>query len=378
MSFPRYPEYKNSGVAWLGEVPAHWEMTKTKHVVSFTTGWTPPTGDSASFDGDNLWANISDLGPRTITDTAKRISDAAVSVSRIRSSPTGSLLFSFKLSIGQVSFAGAELYTNEAIATFLPSRNLSLRFAYYAFPIFLVQNAAENIYGAKLLNQELIRSASFALPEFHEQEQIASCLDVETAKIDALVEEQKRLIELLKEKRQAVISQAVTKGLDPNVPMKDSGLEWLGKVPARWMLAPLRRDILFITSGSRGWADHYADEGEIFIRIGNLTRDSIQLDLSDVQRVSVPAGAEGERTQVCPGDLLFSITAYLGSVAVVPSGLGTAYVSQHVALVRPARQKLLPEWVAYVTLSFMGKTHMETQGYGGTKIQLTQVPQPKP
>lgn len=146
------------------------------------------------------------------------------------------------------------MYTNEAIATFLASANIDGMYAYYAFPFFLVKNAAENIYGAKLLNQELIRAATLALPRLKEQSTIATFLDRETAKIDALIAEQQRLIELLKEKRQAVISHAVTKGLtnlpganlnagvsdggpkgerrdsasSPDTTMKDSGIEWLG------------------------------------------------------------------------------------------------------------------------------------------------------
>ena len=150
-------------------------------------------------------------------------------------------MFSFKLSIGQVSFAGQDMFTNEAIATFFPSSHLSLAFAFHAFPLLLVQNAAENIYGAKLLNQELIRSASFALPSLPEQTQIAAFLDRETAKIDELVAEQRRLMALLKEKRQAVISHAVTRGMNPNAPMKPSGIEWLGDVPEHWDVKATKR-----------------------------------------------------------------------------------------------------------------------------------------
>lgn len=241
MSFPRYQEYRDSGIAWLGTIPSHWYVTRVKHAVRFSTGWTPPTGDAASFDGANLWANISDLGPRCISDTVKRISDDAVRSSRIRVSPKGSLLFSFKLSIGQVSFAGLDLYTNEAIATFLPSDKVSLAYAYYAFPLFLVQNAEENIYGAKLLNQELIRSAPLVLPSTSEQSTISTFLDRETAKIDALIAEQQRLMELLQEKRQAVVSHAVTKGLNPDAPMKPSEVEWLGDVPESWAMERLPR-----------------------------------------------------------------------------------------------------------------------------------------
>ena len=101
-----------------------------------------------------------------INDAAKRLSDSAIQRTDISMSPVGSLLFSFKLSIGQVSFAGCDLYTNEAIASFPPQHGVSLDFAYYAFPLFIVKNASENIYGAKMLNQELIRSALIACHPF--------------------------------------------------------------------------------------------------------------------------------------------------------------------------------------------------------------------
>lgn len=152
---------------------------------------------------------------------------------------------------------------------------------------------------------------------------------------------------------------------------KDSGVEWLGNVPAHWGVISLVRDIEFITSGARGWAENYSDDGDLFIRIGNLTRDSINLDLSDVQRVVVPASAEVDRTQVRSGDVLFSITAYLGSVAVVPPDLGKAFVSQHVALVRPKQRQCISAWIGYLAISHVGKTHLETTGYGGTKVQLS-------
>jgi type I restriction enzyme S subunit len=151
---------------------------------------------------------------------------------------------------------------------------------------------------------------------------------------------------------------------------KDSGVEWLGEVPAHWEVMPLKRDLEFLTSGSRGWAEHYSDNGSLFLRIGNLRRDGITLDLSDLQRVEVPDGAEGARTCTRPGDLLFSITAYLGSVAVVPEDLEEAYVSQHVALARLKRRRLLPQWAAYLTVSHVGQNQLATSGYGGTKIQL--------
>jgi type I restriction enzyme, S subunit len=152
---------------------------------------------------------------------------------------------------------------------------------------------------------------------------------------------------------------------------KPSGVEWLGDVPKHWDVYSLKRELDFITSGSRGWAENYSDEGELFIRIANLTRGSIALDLTDIQRVAVPEGSEGSRTKLRSGDVLFSITAYLGSVAIVPDGLESAYVSQHVALARLRERNAGPtsRWVAYVALSYVGQTWFALQSYGGTKIQ---------
>lgn len=231
-----YPEYKDSGIRWLGRVPEDWVVTAVKRFARFTTGWTPPTGNEAYFGGNHLWANISDLGPRVLNSTAKTITDAGVRATRLNKSARGSLLFSFKLSIGQVSIVGDEMYTNEAIATFPPSDTVYIPYMYWAAPLFIPMNAEENIYGAKLLNQERIANAGFVLPSAGEQRTIAAFLDDETARIDQLIAKQQRLIELLKEKRQAVISHAVTKGLNPNAPMKDSGVEWLGQVPEHWVV----------------------------------------------------------------------------------------------------------------------------------------------
>jgi type I restriction enzyme S subunit len=241
MSHPRYENYKASGIDWLDQIPHSWLMCKVKHISPFFTGWTPPTGRDDFYAGDNLWANISDLGPRTLFQTSKHISDSAIEAAQIQKTPKGSLLFSFKLSIGQVSFAGVDLYTNEAIASFTPNEKLDLGYAYYAYPIFLVKNASTNIYGAKLLNQELIRSADVALPSITEQKYIAEFLDYEIGNIDELIAQQERLIELLKEKRQASIAEAVTKGIASNVKLKNSGVEWLGLVPEHWQVLPLKR-----------------------------------------------------------------------------------------------------------------------------------------
>ena len=246
--YQQYAEYKDSGVEWLDVIPSHWVMSKIKYIAPFQVGWTPPTGNDSNFIGENIWANISDLRGKVITDTVKRISDKAVKEASMDITPKGSLLYSFKLSVGSVSFAGCDMYTNEAIASFTSDSLLPLEYLYYVLPKFLIENASTNIYGARILNQELIKNAIILKPTYEEAKTIANFLDYQTAQIDTLIDKQQTLIQLLKEKRQAVISHAVTKGLNPDAPMKDSGVEWLGEVPEHWEVGRLK-NVLRIRNG---------------------------------------------------------------------------------------------------------------------------------
>jgi type I restriction enzyme S subunit len=261
MSLRAYAEYRRTATEWLAEVPAHWTVEPLRNVASFTTGWTPPTSEASSFEDELPWANISDLGSKELSKTAKGLSAAAVKAHRIPLSRRGSLLFSFKLSIGIVSIAERDLYTNEAIATFPPTERLRTGYAYYALPVFVLKNATTNIYGAPMLNAGLIRSARLAVPPIFEQCQIADYLDAQTAKIDALIGKQEQLIETLAERRQAVISHAVTKGLDPSAPMKDSGNDGIGQMPSAWSVRPLKRFLRSIDQGvSPGGSVELADD----------------------------------------------------------------------------------------------------------------------
>lgn len=370
MSFPRYPKYKDSGVEWLGEVPEHWTRTTTKRVIGFTTGWTPPTDDTSAYDGNNPWANISDLGPKVLCDTAKHVSDGAVHASGMKPSPPGSLLFSFKLSIGQVSFVGKSMYTNEAIATFLPSRELSLRYAYYALPFYLVRNAEENIYGAKLLNQELIRSAPLIVPPKPEQEAIATLLDNEIANIDALISEQQRLIALLKEKRHSIITHAVTRGLNSTAPTRSSGVERLGDVPAHWHVAQLGTLCSKIGSGKTplGGATTYVDEGVLFIRSQNVYDDGLRLD--DVVFITPAVDEEMGGSRTMPGDILLNITgASLGRSCIVPPSCPPANVNQHVCVIR-VRDPDLREFVSLALKSSNVKADIDAAQNGAAREGL--------
>ena len=240
MRYQAYPEYKESNLQWIDEVPSKWKVIKLKFVCSFKTGWTPPTKMAEYFSGDNTWVTIADIKSKEVITSELSLTNEAIDDFNMELVPKGSLLYSFKLSVGKVAFAGKDLYTNEAIFSVLPNADYIISFLYYLFPISVIQNASVNIYGAKILNQELIKSSYLLMPELEEQEKIADFLDYKTQQIDLLIEKKKALIENLNEQRIAVITQAVTKGLDKNSKMKPSGVDWLGDVPEHWDVVKLR------------------------------------------------------------------------------------------------------------------------------------------
>lgn len=292
--YQQYEEYKDSGVNFLDDIPEHWVVSKVKYLAPFQVGWTPPTKNDLNFIGENLWVNISDLKGKVISNTVKQISDKAALEASMDITPKGSLMYSFKLSVGAVSFAGRDMYTNEAIASFLDTAKLPLSYLYYALPKFVIENASTNIYGAKILNQELIKNALLLELPFDEAEKIANFLDHETAKIDSLIEKQQQLIQLLKEKRQAVISHAVTKGLNPNVPMKDSGVEWLGQVPEHWEVSKLG----YISQVVRGGSPRPAGDPTLFngdyspwVTVAEITKDD-ELYLTSTETFLTKKGSE--------------------------------------------------------------------------------------
>lgn len=236
----QYENYKDSGVEWLGEIPEHWKLAPIKHLFSFTTGFTPPTNRSDYYDGEIDWVTIADMNEKFISKSKSKITNKAIQELTKEPVPKGSLLYSFKLSVGKVGFAAKELFTNEAIFSIFPKEGLALSYYYYALPEILIHNANENIYGAKLLNQELILNSLMLSLPLIEQKTIAQYLDFTIDKIEQLISEKSTLITKLQEKRKALINEVVTKGLNPNAPMRDSGIEWLGMIPKHWKLSKMK------------------------------------------------------------------------------------------------------------------------------------------
>lgn len=228
--YKAYPEYKDSGVEWLGEVPSHWNVAKTMRYFKIAMGQTilkeqlEDDGEwpvYSATEGDSYFGYVSSpqvkLGVGDLVIPARGNSIGSVKLVSGKSTTTQTTIYCKHLT--------RAIYPAFAYYFMLGNRNNLFWFTQTAIPQITVEEVGCN---------------PILLPTYEEQGVVASFLDHETAKIDNLIEKQQQLIELLKEKRQAVISHAVTKGLNPDVTMKDSGVEWLGEVPEHWELVPLK------------------------------------------------------------------------------------------------------------------------------------------
>ena len=249
MSFPRYPKYKPSGVEWLGDVPEHWEVRRLKHMCHVF----PSNVDKKSYEGETpvFLCNYTDVYHNGKIQTGMAFMSATATPEQI---------IKYTLRAGDTIITkDSETADDIAISSYVPFDLPGVICGYHLSMIrpiggvngLFIKLLFDSVYTKSCfavrangltrvgLGQYEIDNVELPFPSIGEQALIANFLDRETAKIDALVAEQQRLIELLKEKRQAVISHAVTKGLDPTVPMKPSGIEWLGDIPAHWLVTRL-------------------------------------------------------------------------------------------------------------------------------------------
>lgn len=246
MSLPRYPQYRDSGVEWLGRVPAHWKLTKLKHVASFSGGGTPSRDNPMFWNGEIPWVSPKDMKAELIEAAEEYITHEGLAGSSTSLVSPGRLLMVVRSGILKhtipVAINTAEVALNQDMKALTFDSPVTSRF-------FLrwIQGLNDELLLAWSKQGATVESIEHAylaetlvpLPPETEQIAIATFLDRETGKIDALIAEQEKLLALLAEKRQATISHAVTKGLNPDVPMKDSGVAWLGEVPGHWVLTPL-------------------------------------------------------------------------------------------------------------------------------------------
>jgi len=381
-----YPTYKDSGVEWLGAIPEHWENWKISHAFQkIGSGTTPSTNRYDYYDGDVPWINTSELRENIITDTSVKITNKALLDNSVLNlySPGTLLIAMYGATIGRLGILGITACTNQACCALANPILLDTKFVFY----WLWMRRNELIIlssggGQPNINQEKIRSIKIPAPPLHEQQKIAQFLDQETSKIDKLITKKERLIELLKEKRTALISHAVTKGLNPDVPMKDSGVEWLGEIPEHWEVLLLKR-IANIRYGL-GQPPPEILYGTPLIRATNVKSGRIfQKDMIYIDPKQVP---ESRNAVLAAGEIIVVRSgAYTGDSALIPEEYhGSIAGYDMVTTVKEGSNQfiawqLLSSEVRYIQFAFhqlrAAQPHLNAEELRGTIITFPPLPE---
>lgn len=355
-----YPKYKESGIEWLGKIPEHWEVKKFKFIVKTTKGFAfksedfcengiPVVRASDIKNGTILQSNIclpfefNIKHPRETLKTSDIIVSTVGSKSEITNSAVG------QIAILPSHLDGSLLNQNNVI--FRPIKYVKNKYLFF----ILISNAYRNYLDliahgtanqASLSINEML-SYNVPVPTPSEQKSIASYLDRETQKIDLLIAKQERLIALLEEKRQALISHTITKGLDPNVKMKNSGVEWLGEIPEHWEIKKLGHVSRFQNGISKG--AEYFGHGFPFINYGDIYKNqSLPVQASGLADSSL---SDRIIYSIQEGDIFFTRTSEtieeIGLSSVCLQTMANAIFSGFLIRVRPRRNILNKEYSKY-------------------------------
>ena len=367
--FRPYPEYRDSGIEWLGEIPAHWQSKVLKRLFRVVNGSTPTSGEPDNWDGDIPWVTPDDLGKLSdpvLKRPARHLTRKGYESCGTHMVCAGSLILSTRAPIGHLAIAGTPICTNQGC------RSLVLRSSGHETYFYFQLVAGNRVLEAKgrgstfkeLASQDL-ECFALSVPPPDEQRAIAEFLARETAKIDALVARKERLIELLQEKRTALITCAVTRGLDPNVPMKDSGVEWMGEVPAHWEmkrlwhLTPSERKIMYgiVLPGPD------VEDGVPIVKGGDVAASRLKVET--LSKTTFEIESSYTRSRLAGGDLVFAIRGSIGEVEMVPDELHGANLTQDAARVAYAGTTH-GVWLLYALRSQAVFSQLEAGALGAT------------
>jgi type I restriction enzyme S subunit len=338
MTLASYDELQETGVKWLGDVPAHWNVGRFRHHFRESP---------EKIDKEVVGVMLSVSGYRGIEikkyddENRRRLDEELVNYRIVR---VGQLVVnSMWLNAAGLGVSEFEGHVSPAYRCYWIGEGLNLRYIHHLMRSAVYVDAYMSMeQGIRPNSLQLSRTDLMNLPVLipppDEQKAISSFLDVETSKIDGLVSEQRRLIELLKEKRQAVISHAVTKGLNPNAPMKPSGIQWLGDVPQHWKVTPIK-NLCYVNDGNHG--EEYPkdsdsatkEDGVPFIRAGDFENFKIVED--DLRYISREKNDSMRKGNLQKNDILFvNRGATIGKVGVIDSNYVGANLNSQIAYLR--------------------------------------------
>jgi type I restriction enzyme S subunit len=384
MKLPRYPKYKDSGVQWLGQVPEHWEICRLERysksikeqvsteimagrsVFHYSIPNVQSTGDGLIEEGDSI-------------DSAKLlIKQKALLISKLNPRKSTVCI--------ALPHDDLTVYSSEFVP--LAPSKVDAQFLYYVAISEPFRQRLDSLVESVTRSHQRVAPSDilktvWAFPPKCEQQTVTDFLDKSALKIEALIVEQRRLIELLKEKRQAIISHAVTKGLNPGAPMKPSGIEWLGDIPAHWAVVRLK----FMAYVQGGVAKGRNLEGQKTVEVPYLRVANVQdgyLDLDDIATIEIPP-AELKRYALKHGDVLMNEGGdfdKLGRGHIWREEIPECIHQNHVFAVRP--QKVESEWLNTITSAecgrfyFMSRSKQSTNlaSISSTNIQELPVPCP--
>lgn len=349
-----YPEYKDSGIPWMDKVPFNWDKHKISRIFKgIGSGSTPKSNNRSYYENGTIdWINTGDLNDEYLYKTKNKITEIALNEnSALKIHPKNSLVIAmYGATIGKLAITKMSAATNQACCVLNEPINLDIKFMYYWFLTSrddIIHLASGG--GQPNISQNLIRNLFVFFPESqNEQKRIVAYLDKKTYKINSLISDKKRLIELLEEKRQAIITETVTKGLDPNVKMKDSGVEWIGEIPEHWEVVSLK----YLTNhnlkyGANESAIDNKTDGWRYIRITDIDEKG---NLKEDTRKTLPEEI-AENYALSEGDILFARSgATVGKTYIHETDKKSCYAG-YLIRYRANKNKLMPKFLYFYTQS---------------------------
>ncbi len=341
MRYPRYPAYKDSGIEWIGEIPATWSIKKLKYVIeNFVGGATPSTGvgDYWTTEDGFPWVAISDISRNdAICDTERKITFSGLNSKNLTLLSPGTIVYSMYASVGKVSKLLITAATNQAILGLVNRENqvlndylkLSLE-SFEPFVGFLFSSNTQNN-----INEEKVKNIVIPLSSITDQARIIRFLSIKNTLLDNLILKTQKIVDLLKEKRLAIITHAVTKGLDPNVPMKNSNVKWIGEIPENWPTMKIKHTSY--VKGRVGWkgltSEEYKEDGYAYLVTGQDFQ-SKRIVWNSCYFVDKNRYDDDPYIQLRNGDLLITKDGTIGKLAIVNELERPACLNSGIFLVR--------------------------------------------
>ncbi len=358
---PRYCKYKESGVEWLGEIPAHWRTKRIKFVAPTRTGKLNTKPHDAVYVGlehVEPWTGrlLQENQPEKIDSVVSPFAAGDVLLGKLRP---------YLAKAARPDFDG--VCTSEILALRPTPGYLQSYLMYCLLNVSHVHWLHSLTYGARMprVSTDHVSTNSLPVPPQGEQRAIVSFLDDEATKLNALVERKERLIELLQEKRTALITRAVTRGLDPNVRVKDSGVEWLGEIPAHWEVKRLKHVTPETTVGIVVTpSKYYVDDGVPCLRALNVSRGAV--DTANLVFISEDANELHRKSKIFAGDVVVVRTGQAGTATVVPESLDGANCID--LLIVRRSELVLPKFVYYYLNSQAAISQAAEQSVGAIQV----------